>query len=209
MILYGTMKKWNVLFGLILGSAILTASEYKIKTVKILPIESYPARMEISGLTVAVDPYATNEKTYAAFDVKHLNSEGYYPLHVIIKNATSKFYTLKSQNIYMEMSSRIKLYSTPVTLLVDDVVRSGLAPNMSKKLAIGTPLSDFLSKELTNRTVDPGTTSDGFLFFYTSTPRVNPFAGATFVIPKLEEEGFPKSLGPFSIPIYPADASQK
>jgi hypothetical protein len=203
------MRKWNIFLCLILGSAILTASDYKIKTVKVLPIESYPARIEISGLTIAVDPYSTNEKTYTAFDVKHLNSEGYYPLHVIIKNATSKFYSLKSQHVYMETSSKKKFYSTPATLMVDDVVRSGLAPKMSKKLGTGSPLSDFLSKELTNRTVDPGTTIDGFLFFYTTTPRVNPFAGATFVIPKIEEEGFPKSLGPFSIPIYPTDASQK
>jgi hypothetical protein len=203
------MKKWNILFCLILGSSILTASGYIIKEVKVLPIESYPARIEISGLTVAVDPYSTNEKSYTAFDVKHLNTEGYYPLHVIIKNSTSKFYSLKSQHIYMETSSRKKLYSTPATIMVDDVVRSGLAPKMSKKLGTGSPLSDFLSKELTNRTVDPGTTSDGFLFFYTSTPRVNPFAGATFVIPKLEEEGARKSLGPFYIPIDPKDASQK
>jgi hypothetical protein len=203
------MKKWNALFWLILGSAILTASDYRIKTVKILPLESYPARMDIAGLTIAIDPYSTNEKSYTAFDVKHLNSEGYYPLHVIIKNATTKFYSLKSQHIYMEMRSKKKLYSTPATLLVDDVVRSGLAPKMSKKLGTGTPLSDFLSKELTNRTVDPGTTSEGFLFFFTSTPRVNPFAGATFVIPRLEEEGAKKSLGPFSIPIYPADTYQK
>ncbi len=209
MLLLAIMRCLNVALGLILGSAILMAGEYKIKTVKVLPIESYPAQEEVLGLTVAVDPYSTNAKSFTAFDVKHLNSEGYFPLHVIIKNSTSKFYSLKTQNIVLATKSGQQLYTTPATLIVDDVIRSGLAPKPSNKRNTGSPLIDFTSKELTSRTIDPETTSDGFLFFFTTTPRVNPFVGATLFIPKFEEEGTKKTLGPFYIPLDSTAATQK
>jgi hypothetical protein len=49
--------------------------------------------------------------------------------------------------------------------------------------------------------IDPETVSDGFLFFFIPEPKANFFAGTTLYIPKLEEEGTHKALGPFSIPL--------
>jgi hypothetical protein len=49
--------------------------------------------------------------------------------------------------------------------------------------------------------VDPGTVADGFLFFFTTDPKKNLFEGSSLYIPKLEEEGTHKPVGPFSIPL--------
>jgi hypothetical protein len=209
---YTDMKKSSiVLIGLALGVATLTASEYRIKTIKVLPINSYPARIELNGITIAADPYTTDEKSFSAFDIKHLNSHGYFPIHIIIKNATSSFLTLTTRNIVLIRGSGQKLYTTSATLVVDDVVRAGLAVKSPKKLTkdTGSPLTDFTNKELANRTIDPQATTDGFLFFFSPDPQKNPFVGSTLYIPRIEEEGTRKSVGPFSIALDPSASAPK
>jgi hypothetical protein len=195
-------------------AALLAASDYQVKPVKVLPIESYPAQATVGAVTIAADPYATDERSYSAFDIKNLNSRGYFPIHVIIKNASSDFLTLRTRNVVLITSSGQQLYTTPATILVDDVVGAGLASRLplvkkghadqSTSTKSGSPLSDFTTKELTNRLVDPGTVSDGFLFFFTPEPKKNLFSGSTLYIPKLEEESTKKALGPFTIPLDPA-----
>lgn len=194
----------NIALWLALGSVALTASDYQIKTVNVLPIESYPARKELAGVTIAADPYSTDAKSFTAFDVKRLNSQGYFPVHVIIKNDTSKFLSIKTRNILLVTSSGQKLYTTPATLVVDDVIKSGLVlktPKKPKSKNSGSPLSDFTNKELANRTIDPATVSDGFLFFFTPNPQSDFFVGSSLYIPQIEEEGTRNQLGPFLIPL--------
>jgi len=176
----------------------LFAGDYQVKTVRVLPVESYPARTELGGVTIAADPYSTDEKSYEAFDVKNLNSRGYYPIHLIIRNSSQSFLTIRTRNVVLITSAGQQLYTTPATVLVEDVIKgkpSGKA---------GSPLSDFTGKELTNRLVDPGRVENGFLFFFTPTPKKDFFVGSTLYIPKLEEEGTRKPLGPFAIPLNPA-----
>ena len=190
----------------------LLASDYQVKTVKVLPVESYPARVELGGVTIAVDPYANDQKSYSAFDVKDLNSHGYYPVHVIIRNASQAYFNIRTRNVLLITAAGQQLYTTPATVVVEDVIKASLVSKIPKmkshdqstSMKVGSPLSDFTGKELTNRLVDPGTVSDGFLFFFTPSPKNDFFAGSTLYIPKLEEEGTRKPLGPFSIPLDPA-----
>ncbi len=177
------------------GAAILLAGDYRIKEVKVQPIESYPARIEIGGVTIAADPYTSDEKTFTAFDIKNLNSRGYFPIHVVIRNGSEKYLSIKTRNVILITPSGKHLYATPVTVLVEDVI--GSKPSEKP----GSPLSDFTGKEMTNRLIDPGTVEDGFLFFFTPAPKKDFFAGSTLYIPKLEEEGTRKPLGPFAIPL--------
>jgi hypothetical protein len=206
------MRLLKMFFWLSFASFVMAAADYQIKTVEVLPIESYPARKELAGVTVAADPYSTDEKSFTAFDVKRLNSRGYFSVHVIIKNGTSKFLSLKTRNIVLVTNSGQKLYTAPATLVVDDVVKSGLVnktPKNPKTKNLGSPLSDFTNKELTNRTIDPETVSDGFLFFFTPNPQTNLFAGSSLYIPQIEEEGNRNQLGPFLIPLDSAGSSNK
>jgi hypothetical protein len=206
------MKTAAIIFEILMGSLILMASEYQIKTVAVLPVESYPARAQLGGVTIAVDPYDSDQKSYSAFDVKNLNSRGYYPVHVIIQNSSPNFLIIHTRNVLLVTSSGQQVYTIPATVVVEDVIKASLVSKLPKMKShdqststkAGSPLSDFTSKELANRPLDPGTVSDGFLFFFTSTPNNDFFVGSTLYIPKLEEEGTRKPLGPFSIPLDPA-----
>jgi hypothetical protein len=212
MLLYKIMRKFLTCFWILFGTLPMLAADYIVKPVKIQPLDSYPAQAKFESVTVAVDPYATDEKSYTAFDFKHLNSRGYFPLHVVIQNLTSDFLIVRTRNIILITSAGEQLYSTPITTILDDIYNPTSVDKLSKnrmqkkskKAAIGSPLTDFSSKDLTNRLVDPGKVSDGFLFFTNPDPKKNIFAGSTLFIPKIEEEGTRKSVGPFSIPLDPA-----
>ena len=131
---------------------------------------------------------------------------------VIIQNGSPGFLTIRTRNVVLITASGQQLYTTPATVVVEDVIKASLVSKLPKMKSrdqststkAGSPLSDFTTKELTNRLVDPGTVSDGFLFFFTPEPKKDFFAGSTLYIPKLEEEGTLKTLGPFSIPLDPA-----
>ncbi len=206
------MKTSATVWVIFVGALGMLAFDYTVKTVAVLPVESYPARTELGGVTIAVDPYSNDEKSYSAFDVKNLNSRGYYPVHVIIRNSSSNSLTIRTRNVMLITSAGQQLYTTPATVVVEDVIKAGLVSKFPKMKShdrttstkVGSPLADFTGKELTNRALDPDTVSDGFLFFFTPTPGNDFFAGSSLYIPKLEEEGSRKSLGPFSIRLDPA-----
>jgi hypothetical protein len=186
--------------------SLLVASDYAIKNIKILPIESYPARVSLNSVTIAADPYENNEKSFTAFDIKNLNSRGYYPVHVIIQNSSTDYLKIRTRNILLVTSNGQQLYTTPATILVEDLTGTGLSKDLPKDhfKKAGSPLIDFTEKELTNLTVDPGSVVSGFLFFFTQNPDKNFFNGGILYIPKLEYEGKKDPLGPFSISLDPA-----
>jgi hypothetical protein len=211
------MKSIPAVLLILLAGMVLPAADYQIKTVKILPIESYPARTTLGGVTIAADPYSTNDKSFSAFDVRDLNSRGYFPVHIIIRNDSKTLLTVRTRNVVLITASGQQLYTTPATVVVEDVVKAGRrkkfplmkSHDLSTSTKPGSPLSDFTGKDITNKMIDPGTVSDGFLFFFTPTPKKNPFAESTLLFPKLEEESTHKTLGPFSIPLNPALSTPK
>jgi hypothetical protein len=207
------MKKILIIFEIALSAILLIATDYRVKTVKLLPIESYPARISVQDITVAADPYSNDERSFSAFDVKHLNSRGYFPIHIIVQNNTPDFLIVRTRNILLITADGQKLYSTPISVLVEDIFKASSINKVSRDasgaIKAGSPLSDFSGKDLTNKLIDPGKISDGFLFFFNADPKKNLFAGSTLLIPKLEEEGTKKSFGPFSIPLDPAVISSK
>jgi hypothetical protein len=219
-----TMKILFTAFYLFAGTLLL-AGDYKIKIVQVLPIEAYPAQATVGRVTIAADPYSSDEKSFKAFDAKSLNSRGFFPVHIIIRNNTSTYLTIRTRNVILINSSGEQLYTTPAALIVDEVYglsnktaskksqeakeakeakdakdnkdsKDNKPPTTAKK---GSPLTDFSSKELINASIDPNGVVDGFLFFYTSDPKKNLFEGSTLYIPRLEEEGTRKPVGPFAI----------
>jgi hypothetical protein len=194
------MQKGYFLVVLLVFSALVWSAEYQIKTVPVLPIESYPARIAVDGITVAADPYQNDEKSYTAFDVKDLNTRGYFPLHVIIRNSTQNFLSLKTRNVVLVTATGQELYTISSTVVVGDIFKGGQATSMKK----GSPLVDFTEKELTSRQITPEKVVNGFLFFYSSEPKKNLFAGSTLRIPQITDDDNRKSIGPFLIPLDPA-----
>jgi hypothetical protein len=198
--------------GCLLAAASALAADYLIKTVQVLPIESYPARVTLGAITIAADPYPTDERSYTAFDVKDLNSHGYFPVHVIIQNSSPNYVTIRTRKIVLETNGGQQLYTTSATIVVQDVIKAGFVSklpkmkshNQSTSTKTGSPLLDFTNKELTNRQVEPGAVSDGFIFFYTPEPKKSLFEGSKLLIPELIDEGTRKTLGPISIALDPA-----
>jgi hypothetical protein len=199
----------------VLSGTMLLAGDYKIKSVPVLPMESYPAQVTVGGVTIAADPYSSDEESSKAFDAKDLNSRGYFPIHIIIRNNTSAYLTIRTKNVLLINSSAEQLYTTPAAIVVDDVygLANKIPPKKSKESETsakkGSPLTDFSSKELINASLEPETVIDGFLFFYTSDLKKNLFEGSTLYIPKLEEEGTKKPIGPFAISLDAAVVSKK
>jgi len=193
------------IFFLLLFVQALSAADYKIKIVEVQPMESYPARVTVDGITIAANPYSTDKESFTAFDVKNLNSRGFFPVHVIIKNETSSYLTIRTRNVLLFTPDGEQLYSTPAAIVVDNLSRAGLTkkepsksdePEASQKVS---PLVDFTSKELVVASIDPGAVVDGFLFFFTEKRKKNIFTGSSLYIPRLEEEGTKKPFGPFTI----------
>ncbi len=201
------MKAFVAALLVALAATGLQASDYQIKTVKVLPVDSYPARITIEGLTIAADPYPNDERSYTAFDVKDLNTKGYFPVHLIIRNATQSFITVRTRDIILTTADGQKLYTTPATIVVQDVIKGGLVSKLPKMKShdqststrSGSPLVDFTAKEMTNRQIEPGAVSDGFIFFYTDDPKKPLFAGSKLLIPKVTDDDNRKTLGPFEI----------
>ncbi len=194
------MCKRHLLVFPFLVSVLAWSADYQIKVVRVLPIESYPARAAISDVTIAADPYPNDEKSFTAFDVKDLNTRGYFPLHVIIRNSTQNFLSLKTRNVVLVTATGQELYTISATVVVGDIFKGGQATSMKK----GSPLVDFTEKELTSRQVTPEKVVNGFLFFYSSEPKKNLFAGSTLRIPQIMDDDNRKSIGPFLIPLDPA-----
>jgi hypothetical protein len=206
------MKKLLAVFALVMLSGLVSAMDYQIKNVQVLPVESYPSRVTIGAVTVAADPYPTDEKTFTAFDIKDLNSKGYNPVHIIIQNSSPEFVSLKIRNVVLVTEGGQELYTTSATLVVQDVVKAGFVSKLPKMKShdaatstkSGSPLLDFTGKELSNRQIEPGTVSAGFIFFYNQEPKKPFFKGAKIMIPQIIVEGSRRILGPFVIPLDPA-----
>ena len=103
------------------AGTLLMAGDYKIKSVPVLPIESYPAQVTAGKVTIAADPYSTDEKSFKAFDAKNLNSRGFFPIHIIIRNSSSTYLTIRTKNVILITSSGEQLYTTSSALVVEDV----------------------------------------------------------------------------------------
>ena len=184
---------------LLICAGVLTglAADYVIKTVKVQPVDTYPARIAVGGITVAADPYATDERSYTAFDFKNLNTRGYHPVHLIIQNSTKDYLTIRTRNIVLVDAGGTELYASSAAVVVNDLFKGDLSYKR------GSPFSDFSAKELTSGRIDPNGVVAGFLFFYIPQAKGHALAGSKIVIPELVNDSTRQPIGPFVIPLDP------
>jgi hypothetical protein len=205
-----------VLLSLFFGIAPGLAAEYVIKKIKLLPIESYSARAAVGQITVAADPYFSDEKAYTAFDVKDLNSRGYFPIHIIIQNSSRNTIRIPTRKVVLRTEDGSQFYATPATLLVEDIFGSGLsrAPDESRNrerpdgTVTGSPLVDFTTKELTNQDIYPGSILNGFLFFFLEEVTMGRLRTGQIVLPDLRNEDTREDLGTLVIFLSSASAAK-
>jgi len=209
-IMCSIMKLLKLLLPVFL-TTVLFAYDYQVKPVEVLPIESYPSRISVDDITIAADPYPNDDKSFTAFDISDLNSHGFFPVHVIIRNDSAYYLKIQTMNILLETRLGNRLYSTPATMVVEDLIGNKYVDSLSQlkdgdtlSEKVASPLSDFTGKELTNSHIAPGTVHNGFLFFFSEKNKRSLFIGSTLHIPNIKEEGTRKSFGPFTIPLDPA-----
>ncbi len=168
------------------------------------PIESYAARATVGGVTVAAEPYGS-EKISDAFDVHDLAKRGYFPLYIAIRNQTQDYVSISTRKVILLTSSGQPLYTTSAALLVDDVTRGG-----GFKGKGGSSVLDALTaRELRNGQIEPGETVEGLVFFFTTAPRKDFFAGAKLTVPGLTNRTTGRDIGPFEIPLPAGGADPK
>jgi len=201
----------RVILLLLILCPLLFSFDYSVKPVEVLPIDSYPSRVSIDDITIAADPYPDDEKSFTVFDVNNLNSRGFFPVHIIIHNNSPYYLKLKTQNVLLETRLEDRLYSTPATMVVEDLIGNRYSDSLSNlrdgdRLSdtVASPLSDFTNKELSSSLIEPGMIQSGFLFFYSEKHKRSFFIGSTLLFPILNEEGTDKTFGPFSIPLDPS-----
>jgi len=206
------MRSPAVMFVAFLAVFYVCGADYIIKKVEVLPVESYPARVSVAQMTVAVDPYFTDAKAYKAFDVKDLASRGYFPVHVIIQNSSSNAIYFRTLKIVLTDGEAARFYATPATVLVEDVFNTTWSKKQPEtrfregpvRIKIGSPLVDFTTKELSNRQINSGTVASGFLYFYFGEVESSLFPNLSLVIPEITDEGSREMLEPFQIPLSAA-----
>jgi hypothetical protein len=173
------------------------------------PLDSFAARATVEGVTVAAEPYSELKPDARdaakrdadvksnAFDTRDLAKRGYFPLYVVIKNETTDYVTLSTRKVVLATGAGETLYTTSAAIMVEDVTRGG----GFKGKGGSSELDAMTGKELQNGQIEPGGTVEGLLFFFTSTPRKDFFAGAKLKIPGMASRATGKDVGPFEIPL--------
>jgi hypothetical protein len=166
-----------VVMPLVLASAALAG--YKSLKVKVDPAQSYPFHQTQSNVTIAADPYETNEKIRTAFDVKDLEKLGIVPVNIVISNEGEDLISINGEDINLLDDKNRSIQSTAPEEVVQLILNKGKAPSSRSRTPSPIPLprreglrgdafeieTDFRNKALKEVRVAPKTTASGFLFF--------------------------------------------
>jgi len=138
------------------------------------PIDSYPLRQTLGGVTVAAEPLATKEKTEAAFTVD-LTEQGYAPILVVVGNRSADNILLLKDNIELVDSRGNVLKPVPAYVMVEKFEHNkiayafmgGLFSYMSAEEANKKMREDWSSKELpAEKVVMPNRKVHGVVYFH-------------------------------------------
>lgn len=170
---------------------------------KPLPVESYPGHQTIGAVKFAAVKYETDEECAPAFG-KKINPNEYevLPVYVIIKNGGNQTLLLDRAQIVYQFG-RTNLEPVPAKELPSVIGprRPNTGPGVSLPIPLPkkkNPLSgvEFDSRAFTAKTILPGDTAQGFLYFLTRHQR-----NAIVYIRGIREGGSGKELFFAEVPI--------
>jgi hypothetical protein len=157
-----------------------TLAGYKSIKVKVDPARSYPFVATQGHVTIAADPYETNDKIKTAFDIKDLEKLGIVPVNVIISNEGEDLISVNGEDINLLDEKNHSLESLPVEEVVHAILSKGKSPstrgpNTSSRFPLprreglrGDAFeieTDFNNKALKEVRIAPKATASGFVFF--------------------------------------------
>ena len=169
------------------------------------PTDSYPCRQTQEKVTIAVQPFDTQEKTRLAFDKLDPNRYGILPVLVIIRNDGPGTLMLEGLRVEYIAESRQKVEAIPsrevakVNAPGRPRVSGGPLPTQIPRSSTKkNPLTDWVieGRAFAAKALPPGESASGFFYFEA---RHRP--GATLYITGLREAPSRRELFYFEIPL--------
>ena len=141
------------------------------------PIESYPDRQTVEKLTIAADPFSTEEKTRPAFGKLNPNQHGILPVLLVVKNDGGQTISLETMRVEYILPSRQRIDATPardvprVQGAKQPKIYPGPLPTPTPR--IGGRKNPLAAAEIETRAfaakmLPPGESASGFFYFQTS-----------------------------------------
>ncbi len=140
------------------------------------PIESFAGRQTVEKLTIAADPFNTQDKTRQAFGKLNPNEHGILPVLLVLTNEGGQSLSLETMRIEYILPSRQRIEATPAA----DVPRvqgarqpkiyTGPVPTTTRIGGKKNPLSaaEIETRALAAKMLPPGESASGFVYFQTS-----------------------------------------
>jgi hypothetical protein len=199
-----------VLLHLALASSALAG--YKSPKVKVDAARSYPFQQTQSNVTIAADPYETNQKIRTAFDVKDMEKLGIVPVNIIISNEGEDLISVSGEDINLLDGKNRPIQSIAPEEVVQFILSRGKGPSGRTPSPIPLPRreglrgdafeieTDFSNKALKEVRIAPKTTASGFLFFRLPNKQVK-LSGYKIYIPEIRNLKTKQNLLFFEIEI--------
>jgi hypothetical protein len=165
-------------------------------------------------VTIAVDPYETDEKIKTAFDVKGMEKLGIIPVNVIISNEGEDLISVSGQDVNLLDVKNQSIESTPTEEVVQLILNKGKEPSASGRSRSPLPFprkdsvrgdafeieTDFTNKALKEARVSPKSTASGFVFFRLPSKQMK-LSGYKVYIPEIKNLNTKQNLLFFEIEI--------
>jgi len=168
------------------------------------PPDQYPNKQTTDGVTMAAEPYITDDQAKTAFGKLNPWQYNILPVLVVIRNDTQQTIRLEKLHFEYEMPDHSKVDAVPAS----DVKysRGPNRPKMSPGLPGGVrirtgknPLNvpEIEIRAFAAKILPPGDTASGFVYFETDVTS----AGASLYITGLQDAATGKELYYFEIPL--------
>ena len=171
------------------------------------PPDSYPCRQTQEKVTIAVQPFDTQEKTRVAFDKLDPNRYGILPVLVIVRNDGAGTLMLEGLRVEYIAESRQKVEAIPsrevakVNAPGRPRVSGGPLPTQIPRSSTKkNPLTDWVieGRAFAAKALPPGESASGFFYF-----EARHSSGASLYITGLRDASTKRELFYFEIPLDP------
>jgi len=138
------------------------------------PIDSYANRQTVEKVTVAAEPFDTEEKTRPAYGKLNPNQYGILPILVIMQNNSGQALSLETMHVEYILPSRQRIVATPAP----DVARSQgvkrpniypapLPSPIPRSTSRKSPLTawEIEGRAFAAKMLPPGESASGFFYF--------------------------------------------
>ena len=167
------------------------------------PVEGYPGRQTQAGVTVAADPYGTEEKAQTAFGKLVPYKYGILPVLVVVKNESPKAIRLDRLKAEYVGRNRERVDATPArdVRYLNGPRRPAVTTGPTGAPRVGKHKNPLDAWEIEGRAfaakmLPPGQTASGFFYFQTGLQR-----GATVYLTGLSEADTGTELFYFEVPL--------